>query len=191
MCCRRREKKPPSNPGCYVGCPETGPSFIEDVKYQRSRDNTIWVDAGEFHPRSSMGTLKNYLVGSWKELPDALPSAKEVESWAKMVWRLKGGPMVVSLNNDMLLFEFDGAKEANKTLKGGHRTFRGGKLNLKIWSPDSSCVKRKNQLSERWVGIVGLPLHLWTCDVLRMIGDGCGGYLATDKETTLRTNVLL
>ena len=35
--------------------------------------------------------LKNCLVGSWKELLDSLPSAKEVELWAKTVWRLKGG----------------------------------------------------------------------------------------------------
>ena len=52
-------------------------------------------------------------------------------------------------------------------------------------------MKRKNQLNKAWVRIVGLPLHLWTCDVLRMIGDGCGGYLATDKETIRRTDVLL
>ena len=75
--------------------------------------------------------------------------------------------------------------------KGGRITFRGGRLNLERWSPDSGCVKRKNQFNKAWVRIVGLPLHLWTCDVLRMIGDGCGGYLATDKETTLRTDVLL
>ena len=42
-----------------------------------------------------------------------------------------------------------------------------------------------------WVRIVGLPLYLWTCDVLRMIEDGCGGYLAIDKETTLWTDVFL
>ena len=52
-------------------------------------------------------------------------------------------------------------------------------------------MKRKNQLNKVWVRIVGLPLHLWTCDVLRMIGDGCGGYLATDEETIHRTEVLL
>ena len=52
------------------------------------------MDAGESHLRSSLGTLKNCLVGSWKERSDALPSVKEVESWAKAVWRLKGGLMV-------------------------------------------------------------------------------------------------
>ena len=62
---------------------------------------------------------------------------------------------------------------------------------MERWNPDSGCVKRKNQLNKVWVRIIGLPLHLWTGDVLRMIGDGCEGYLATDEETRRRTEVLL
>ena len=57
--------------------------------------------------------------------------------------------------------------------------------------PRSWVCEKKNQLNKVWVRIVGLPMHLWTCDVLRMIEDGCGGYLATDEETTHRTKVLI
>ena len=99
--------------------------------------------------------------------------------------------MVASLNNDLLSFEFEEAADATYVLEGGRRTFRGGRLNLERWSPDSGCVKRKNQLNKLWVRIVGLPLHLWTCDVLRMIGDGYGGYLAIDEDTIHRSEVLL
>ena len=38
--------------------------------------------------------------------------------------------------------------------------------------------------------MVGLPLHLWRLDVLKMIGDNYGGFLALDKETALRTKIL-
>ena len=99
--------------------------------------------------------------------------------------------MVAFLNKDLLIFEFEDVEEANYALEGGRRTFQGGRLNLERWNPDSGCMKRKNQLNKVRVRIVGLPLHLWTCDVLRMIGDGCGGYLATDEETIRRTEVLL
>ena len=61
------------------GCLEIVRSFAEVAKYQGSGDNTIWVDTGESHLRSSLGTLKNCLVGSWKERLDALPSVKEVD----------------------------------------------------------------------------------------------------------------
>ena len=41
-----------------------------------------------------------------------------------------------------------------------------------------------------WIRVVGLPLHLWRHNVLKMIGDNCGGFLALDKEIALRTKVL-
>ena len=37
--------------------------------------------------------------------------------------------------------------------------------------------------------MVGLPLHLWRQEVLKKIGDGCGGFLVIDEETTLRLKV--
>ena len=56
--------------------------------------NTIWVDAGDPDPSSSWGTLKNGLVGSWKEPLDLTPLTRELESWARAAWKLKGGILV-------------------------------------------------------------------------------------------------
>ena len=188
---QEKEEKLLSNFARAGGWSENVSTFAEAVKNQRRGNNTIWVDTGESHMRRSMGTLKNCLVGVWEERSGIIPSVKEVESWAKVVWRLNEGLTVAYLNNDLLSFEFEEAADATYVLEGGCRSFRGGRLNLKRWSPDSGCVKRKNQLNKLWVRIVGLPLHLWTCEVLRMIGDGCGGYLATDEDTIRRTEVLL
>ena len=69
-------------------------SFTDTVKLQRSPANTIWVDAGDLDPSSSWGTLKNCLVGSWKKIPDSIPSTRELESSARVVWKLKGGILV-------------------------------------------------------------------------------------------------
>ena len=38
--------------------------------------------------------------------------------------------------------------------------------------------------------MVGLSLHLWTREILKKLGDCCGGFLAMDKGTALRTEVL-
>ena len=38
--------------------------------------------------------------------------------------------------------------------------------------------------------MVGLPLHLWTGEILKKVGDSCGGFVALDKETALRTDLL-
>ena len=45
-------------------------------------------------------------------------------------------------------------------------------------------------MQEAWIRVVGLPLHLWTPEILKKIGDACGGFLALDKVTTLRTEVM-
>ncbi|RVX03355.1 5'-3' exoribonuclease 3 [Vitis vinifera] len=36
---------------------------------------------------------------------------------------------------------------------------------------------------ETWVRVVGLPLHLWSLEVFKSIGDGCGGFIAVDEGT--------
>ena len=37
--------------------------------------------------------------------------------------------------------------------------------------------------------VIGLPLHLWTNEILKKIRDVCRGFIAIDKETTLRMEV--
>ena len=37
---------------------------------------------------------------------------------------------------------------------------------------------------EAWVRLVGLPIHLWSCYILKRIENGCGGFLAVDEDTT-------
>ena len=48
-------------------------------------------------------------------------------------------------------------------------------------------MKSTEKAEEAWIGVVGLPLHLCRHEVLKKIGDNCGGFLAIDKATTIRT----
>ena len=48
-------------------------------------------------------------------------------------------------------------------------------------------MKKKNLRKEAWVRVIGLPLHLWTRETLKQIGDGCGGFQKVDEETGLRS----
>ena len=41
-----------------------------------------------------------------------------------------------------------------------------------------------------WIRVVGLPLHLWTGEILKLIGEGCGGFIAINNETVLKTKVM-
>ena len=51
-------------------------------------------------------------------------------------------------------------------------------------------MKSLETVEKAWIRVVGLPLHLWRHNVLKMIGDNCGGFLVLNKEITLRTKVL-
>ena len=145
------------------------------------------MDAGDPDPSSSWGTPKNYLVGSWKVPPDLKPLTRELESWVRAAWKLKGGILVAFLYRDMMLFDFDFLEESNCVLERGCNLFRGGVLSLERWRLESGCVESKNLVNEAWVRVVGLPLHLWTRETLKQIRNGCGGFLKFDEETTLRT----
>ena len=57
---------------------------------------------------------------------------------------------------------------------------------MERWNPYSGCIRSKGSAQEEWVRVVGLPLHLWKTEVLKKIGDACGGFLAIDKITELR-----
>ena len=74
-------------------------------------------------------------------------------------------------------------------LDSGSRSFKGGTLQLEWWSPESGCLRRKDLGQEVWIRVVGLPLHLWTPEILKKIGDACGGFMAVDKNTELKTEV--
>ena len=164
-------------------------SFADTVKFQRSNVNTIWVDAGASDLSSTWGKLNNSLVGSWKQAPDFIPLTRELESWARAVWKLKGGVSVAFLNKDLMLFEFDFLEESNYAMERGCNLFRGGVLNLERWRPESGCVKNKNLRKEAWVRVLGLPLHLWTRETLKQIGDRCGGFLKVKEETGLGSEI--
>ena len=89
-----------------------------------------------------------------------------------------------------MLLEFDSLDEAKWVLENGRRSFRGDFLHLEWWNPTIGCARRKDQAKEAWIRVLGLPLNLWTCEIFRMINDSCGGYLACDKDTTLRVKPL-
>ena len=62
-------------------------------------------------------------------------------------------------------------------------------MQIDWWSLDFGCVK-KNMEKEAWIRVVELPFHLWTIEILSMIGDSYGGFVEVDHDTTLRTKTM-
>ena len=46
------------------------------------------------------------------------------------------------------------------------------------------CFWNESHVKEVWVRVVGLPLHLWSREVFKRIGENYGGFIVVDKENT-------
>ncbi|RVW47704.1 hypothetical protein CK203_107044 [Vitis vinifera] len=66
--------------------------------------------------------------------------------------------------------------------KGGgillkHSSFvEGRRLQLDWWGPDVDCFREGACISEVWVSVLGLPMHLWGKYFFKRLGDACGGF---------------
>uniref|UniRef100_A0A0V0H7N4 Putative ovule protein n=1 Tax=Solanum chacoense TaxID=4108 RepID=A0A0V0H7N4_SOLCH len=47
------------------------------------------------------------------------------------------------------------------------------------------CLPNTMKIKETWIKVVGVPIHLWTHQVFKEIGQLCGGWTATEEETEL------
>ena len=98
--------------------------------------------------------------------------------------------MISYLNEDLMFLEFESPEEEKWVLESGRRSFKGDLLQLEWWSPETGCIRQKATVKEAWIRVLGLPLHLWTPEILKKIRESCEGFLALDKETTLRMKVM-
>ena len=123
------------------------------------------------------------MVGIWN------PSAArgdDLRSWGThlaKIWSLKGNLGLTKLERGKVLLEFERLIEAEKALKLGSILVRWIFLRLEKWRPETRCLMEGEKKSEAWVQIVGLPVSLWDRDILRRIGEECGGFLTVDSQT--------
>ena len=86
--------------------------------------------------------------------------------------------------------DFKDGKEAEKVLQRGHRGFEGRLFALEKWGLKVECLKVGRVMKDCWVRVVGLPLHLWRLEILRKIGESCGGFVRADYFTLRRSSLL-
>ena len=82
-----------------------------------------------------------------------------------------------------VLMEFEIPAEAEQVSKMGSILLGRVDLRLEKWNPETGCLKEGERSNEAWVRVVGLPVSMWERDILRKIGDACGGFIAIDHQT--------
>ena len=93
------------------------------------------------------------------------------------------------LGRGLLLFEFELLSEAECVLARGKIRVKDNVLFLEKWHPEVGCFCKGANVNEAWVRMVGLSLHLWSREVFKLIGDGCGGFIAVDENTDAMANL--
>ncbi|RVW88462.1 putative ribonuclease H protein [Vitis vinifera] len=82
-----------------------------------------------------------------------------------------------------LLFDFESSSEAERVLVRGLRNIKENVIILDRWNLEVGCLCKDSSANEVWVRVIGLPLHLWSTEVFKRIGDGCGGFVAADESS--------
>ena len=73
------------------------------------------------------------------------------------------------LNQNLFFLNFELVEEAYRVMENGSRIFSGEAMHLEWWSPSIGCRGRMEEVHEVWIRVVGLPLHLWTAEILEKV----------------------
>ena len=71
-------------------------------------------------------------------------------------------------------------------LDSGKKSFKGSFLKMEEWSPMVGCATKESLSTKIWIRVVSLLVHLWTHEVLKSLGDECGGFVAIDEKMALK-----
>ena len=159
-------------------------TFADVAKSKMGRlGNKVWLEVGMRVKPGRLEQLGNCLVGRWEKVETHPPKLDYLKNWAGHAWLLKGKLDIAVMGGGLLLFEFKLYSEAERVLARGKRKVLGSVLFLERWHPEVGCFRNGAFANEAWVRVVALPLHLWNHEVFKLIGDGCGGFIAVDNKT--------
>ncbi|KAF3674920.1 hypothetical protein FXO37_06138 [Capsicum annuum] len=92
------------------------------------------------------------------------------------------------MGQNQFLFEFPSKTTAEYILRGKW-SWKLQRLRLQWWTPIVESIPRSATIEQVWFRLVGLPLHLWSQNVFKEVGDYCGGRIRTEEETQLRNHL--
>jgi len=152
----------------------------------KERGDTILINGGLNQPRNEL--LGKSLVGCFPTNGSEMATLSEVRRWASKNWNQAHGLNVYEMGNNCFLFEFTSINAAEHVLRG-RWLWKNQGIWLQWWSPTVGAIQSRVAISQSWIRLVGLPLHLWSQNVFKAVGDFCGGWVKTEEETDLRNHL--
>jgi hypothetical protein len=110
--------------------------------------------------------------------------------WMHSAWKEQLGyvPEIVELNRNWFAFTFL-QPEHTKWALGKPWSVNNSPLLLKPWSPLFDASKERMDIILVWVRLPALPLHFWSLEHFKLIGNFLGDFLDADmtfEETKQR-----
>lgn len=153
-----------------------------------STTNNTNVGHGALHEElRNENFLSKCLIGQFNDPFSLSPKAEVIQKWFTSRWQITAGLKVTPIEHNQFLFEFPSRFEANR-VKPGDWFRNGRRLTLKWWSPVAGADMKSAKSEHRWVKAFGIPIHTWTTDTFKFIGDKCGGFVNIDDDTKHRVH---
>ena len=164
--------------------PNMAKTYAKVTNMARGKERTIVrIEVTKEEVGRNLIKLEHCVVGTWN--PNAA-KGDDLKGWGTQlarIWSLKGNLGLAKMERGKVLMEFEYLTEAEQVSKLGSISFGGLFLRLEKWRPETGCLREGEKSSEAWVRVIGLPVSLWERDILRRIGEACGGFLAVDYQT--------
>ena len=145
--------------------------------------DALWLQFGGRELRGRKDVLGRCLVGRWGNGSVVELEIASFRKWGKRFWNLKKDVKVMKLGGAFFLLEFEDEEKAKRVLKRGMHCYKDKFLHLDKWSEEAGCLHLGSLAKEVWVRVMGLPLHCWSGEVFKKIGDCCGGFVEVNEET--------
>ena len=94
-----------------------------------------------------------------------------LNTWVVQNWQLWGRVTTSLVGGSFILFDFEVSSDAELVLNRGLRWFENKLLLLNRWVPEVGCFRSGFHAKEMWVRLLGLPLHLWSKELFKLVGD--------------------
>ena len=142
-------------------------TYVDVTKSRAGKiGDKVWLEVGRRVKPERVELLDRCLVGRWENGVNLSLELDFLKHWAGQAWLLKGNLNIDVLGGGCLLFVFECSSEAERVLSRGKRRVKDNELILEKWHPEVGCLGNKVMAKEAWVRVVGLPLHLWSREIL-------------------------
>ena len=151
--------------------------------------DAVWIQLEENEVCGREEQLRQCLVGWFGEGSVSSPEFSSLNNFVKNLWSMPGGVKISAFKGALLLFEFEDTYEAKRVLARGSRRFKKNFLHLVRWTPEVDCLLKRGMFKDVWVRVLGLPLHMWSQEVFKKIGNCCGSFITVDENTAHLSNL--